>query len=213
MKRSALTALALGVGGAAVGGYGAAIGRDAWKETKRNGLVLIILALAAGAAFLPYWGARMIFRGHPEGATFIAIPFGAVLVAVGWVAATLLLGWAFQGDRQAMLWVFGLAGASTAAGIWIGLGEREKRFRIHRVANQNEAFLDRFGIVETGESEITHHDRDGNALRVLERTNETIVFMGVGSRNQRAYIKLSDEGEMLGYTGLIELGHPRHYFS
>lgn len=62
-RRTMLAGLALGIGGAAVAGYGAAMGRDAWRATKKKGGFLLFLALIACAIVLPFLGHRL---DHPE---------------------------------------------------------------------------------------------------------------------------------------------------
>lgn len=66
-RRTMLAGLALGIGGAAVAGYGAAMGRDAWRATKMRGGFLLFLALIACAIVLPFLGGRNLTRGYPEG--------------------------------------------------------------------------------------------------------------------------------------------------
>jgi hypothetical protein len=40
---------------------------------------------------------------------------------------------------------------------------------------------------------------------------DSLDFLAVGIRNRRAYIRLSPEGEMTGYTGVIPMDAPREY--
>ena len=103
----------------------------------------------------------------------------------------------------------GAAVAGATVGVLVGLIQRPKRRRRHAVAVRNEQFLESYGIRETGEAETTHFDADGNALRLMERTPNSIVFMAVGKRNKRAYIGLTNEGEMINYTGVVPLGATR----
>lgn len=92
----------------------------------------------------------------------------------------------------------------------MGLVQRPRAKRRYAIALRNEEFLAFHGIHETGEVETTHFDADGNALRLMERTPNSIVFMAVGKHNRRAYIELTKEGEMIGYTGVGPLGSARN---
>lgn len=210
-KRTLLAAIALGAGGAAVGGFGAAIGRDVWRATKKRSRVFIVLALVAGATVLPFIGGRNITRGYADhsagpiiGGIFMVISGGAL----GLLACIILYG--YQLAPLALL--VGVAViASTLVGLLHGAGQRPARMRMFAIAEQNERFLEELGFEEVDESEVTHFDGEGNPLRLMERTDDSIVFMAVGRRSRRAYIRLSPQGEMLGYTGVIALTDQRQY--
>lgn len=56
MKKSLLGAVALGVGGAAVAGFGASAGRDFYRSVKKSIGGLFVLVAVAGAVFSPVPG-------------------------------------------------------------------------------------------------------------------------------------------------------------
>src|SRR5690606_38935698 len=63
-KRSNLALLAAGAGGAAVAGFGLALGKDVYKKSKKNlGLILVLLVVL----FFPFFGGRELVRGHDRG--------------------------------------------------------------------------------------------------------------------------------------------------
>lgn len=210
-RRTMLAAVALGVGGAAVAGYGAAMGRDAWRGTKKNIGFLFFLALIAGAVVLPFLGGRNLTRGYPQG----QIP--PVFSSVVLIAAGGILGWFAFGilSLYRMADHFFFMGAivvmSAVAGLLYGATRRPRRLRMFEIADRNEHFLEQFGFEELDGTEVTHIDGDGNPLRLMEHNGDSIVFLAVGRRNRRAYIRLSPEGEMLGYTGVMAITDPRQY--
>jgi len=213
MKKSILGALALGTGAATLAGFGASAGRDLWKGTRRSVGLLLALGVLAASVSLPFLGARNLGKGHRPGEWW-KIFLDIAWVVSGMIAAVALslLVSAFVEKEQSAAMAIAFMGGSIAAGILglaVGVFQRPANKRRHAVELLNESFLDEVGILETGETEITHVDAEGNGLRVIERTASSIVFMAVGKRNKRAYIMLSPEGRMLSYTGVVPLGGAR----
>lgn len=213
MKKSLLGAIALGVGGSAVAGFGAAAGRDIWKGTKKaSGFLILLIAIAASVS-LPFLGIRNLMRGHAPGegwksiGDILMVPAGMAIGVGVSVFSGLMLG--EERFALAIITIVGSGIVAAVVGAIVGLGQRPSTQRRYSIAVANEAFLDGLGIRETGESEITHIDGEGNALRFMERTSNSIVFMAVGKRNKRAYIGLSPQGEMQNYTGVVALGAAR----
>jgi hypothetical protein len=212
MKRSTLGAVALGLGASAVAGYGAAMGRDAWRATKKGSGPLILLAIFAAAIALPLIGGRNITRGY-AGNSVGSIVGGVFLIigggGLGVLGAIILSAYGFVARPD----IFGgtIAAASTVVGLLFGIAQRPARKRVFAIAEANERFLEEFGFEEVAESEVTYFDGEGNPLRLMERTDDNIVFMAVGRRNRRAFIRLSPQGEMLGYTGVIGVTDRRQY--
>ncbi|KQZ92777.1 hypothetical protein ASD64_19200 [Mesorhizobium sp. Root157] len=213
MKKSLLGAIALGVGGSAVAGFGAAAGRDLWKGTKKATGTLILLTAIAASVSLPFLGMRNLIRGHAPGEGWKAIreallvPLGIAIGVGVAIFSALMLG--KEPFALAIITIVGSGLAAALIGAIVGLGQRPSTQRRYKIAMANEEFLDRLGIRETGEIEISHIDGQGNALRLIERTANSIVFMAVGKRNKRAYIGLSPQGEMQSYTGVVALGSSR----
>lgn len=211
-RRTMLGAVALGVAGAAVAGYGAAMGRDAWKATRRNAGLLLFLALIACAIVMPFLGGRNLTRGYPEGQR--PPVFTSMLLILGGAA----MGLAATGIMSLygvllnhVLVVGGVAALSMSFGLVWGSVQKPRRLHTFAIAEHNEEFLDSFGFEEVNEKEVSHIDGEGNPLRLTERNADSIVFLAVGRRNRRAYIGLSPEGRMLGYTGVIAVTDPRRY--
>lgn len=213
MKKSMLSALAVGVGGSAVAGFGLAAGRDAYHTIKRNRGTIVLIAALAAAISMPFIGMRNAMRGHAPGEAWKGIGY-LLMVPAGFgisFGLAFLVGAMFGEEPQALTFL-GLAGAGVAAaviGAVVGVFQRPATKRRYEIIARNEIFLAEQGISETGEEEVTHYDGEGNALRALERTPNSIVFMAVGKRNKRSYITLSPEGEMIDYSGVVALGSAR----
>lgn len=217
MKRSLLGAVALGLGGSVVAGFGASAGRDLWRGTKKNSAAVLLLLAVVAAFSMPFLGVRNFVRGHAP-AEVGKYTRDIFLVtggwAVGYLVAALLGSVVSSPERPSTVATFtsigiGLAMMGSAAGFIVGAVQRPGTQRRYAIAVANEVFLDSNGFEETGESEITHFDGAGNALRLTDRTENSIVFIAVGKRNKRAYITLSPTGEMQNYTGVVSLGSSR----
>lgn len=222
-KRSVLAYAAAGVGSAALAGFGLGIGRDAWRYTKKNYLAIVVLIALFASLSLPFLGACNLVRGYPQRSAVVAVigfVGSLVLVVLGAAIAFGLSLVAFamlsdqpQAERGAMAVVVSVFSTAVALafGLIVGLFQRPGRLRRFTIAEANEEFLDELGFRETGEQEITHYDAEGNALRLLERAKDAMVFLAVGRRSKRAYIELGKNGLMTGYTGVIGINEPRIY--
>jgi hypothetical protein len=216
---SGLAKLAAGVGGAAVAGFGLSAGRSAWKSTSRNsgailGVLLIICTVGA-AVVLPFIGGREFSRGHNRGffLTLVLTFAGSlVLMAVGFGAGLLMdvmvqgvQGIAADPVRPRVALVAAATTILATVGVVFGLLERRRRKAGFAVILQNEAFLRRHGIRQTAAGGGTHIDGEGNTLRLVEKEYDRLVFLAVGRRNRRGYIKLSPAGQMTAYSGVVPI--------
>jgi hypothetical protein len=236
-RRPILRAVGLGVAGSAVAGYGLSIGRDAWKVTKKGAAPLFLLLLIASPLILPFPGGRNLVRSYaaPAARQFWGVLSSVLLIVAGAslslsLALLLMLDDSRDSTSTSLisdpnilisdpnilisspnirLW---LAATATAIGLGVifGLAQRGSRRKRFNIAKKNDAFLEKMGFVETGEQEITHYDGEGNPLRLLDQSDDTITFLAVGKRNKRAYIRLTD-GEMTGYTSVMPIDASREY--
>lgn len=210
-KRSKLALVAAGGGGAAVGGFGLAFGRDIYKTSKKNiGSMLLLLAVM----FCPFIGGRGLVRGHDRsvfGTIFLTCICSVFLIVAGFCAATILV---FQivvmGNIDpddpfplALLGGFVLTAIITAIGFLVGSFQRPKRLKAIAVRKANEEFLTANGFQETDGKDITHYDPNGQALRFIEVHPDRLVFMAIGRRGKRASIKLDQDGRMVSYSGVV----------
>lgn len=211
-KKSNLALVAAGLGGAAVAGYGFAVGRDLWKSTKNNQLAIVAVLVLLGAVALPTLGARNLVRGHARGVVdnLLATLGSVALIAIGLALAVLLFSLITNDQTSpdagfAAAFVLGIC--STAAFALIGLVwgaiQRPARLRTIDTAKANERFLSEHGFIETGGRDITHYDSSGEPLRFREAHSDRLVFMAVGKRGKRAYIDLDASGRMTAYSGVV----------
>jgi len=208
---SALAALAAQVGNAATAGFGLSLGRDVYRKVRpKNTSNLVLLLLAVCGVFLPVLGGINLCQGHRRGwIGTIFLTFGASVLAVAAgfliiLSPVVLFAHNFDDiDKEMVGWILMITAGLTVFGMLIGLYRRSGRLRRYAVINDNETFLARSGFKETGGSDVTHYDPDGNALRFLEADPERLVFMAVGRRGHRAYIDLDGSGRMLSYSGIV----------
>ncbi len=198
----------------ALAGYGLSAGHDAWRFTKRNSGTLLLFILACGAAYLPFKGARELTRGHNRGlaatllrtfcAGLLTIFAGAILGFGLSFAIVLILGGTYEAALSfGTLLTTVVASVATLVGLVVGAFERPKRTRGFAISRANAKFMSEVGLRETGGTDITHYDSDGNALRFLEAHVDRLVFLAVGRRSRRAYINLDTDGRMLAYSGVV----------
>ena len=194
----------------------AAFGRDTYRSTKKN---LLVIAAIAAAAVLPFLGARRMVRGYRTGGGAIwGALSGTVLLAIGLLPA-LVFGAiaASQGSggdafpALAFLFFGAISGISTLGGGIAGLVGRGKRFRMFQVEDANLAFLEANGITASEGDDVHYFDAQGNALRVIEATQEAVILMPIGTRNKRAYITITKDGEMLEYSGVVHISEGARY--
>lgn len=219
-------ATALTVFGSVVAGYGFAMGRDAWRRTKKNVVEILIISVLLFGLFAPFFAARGLVRHHRRGfagTLFVTIIGNLILwcVGVGILLGTYLFiqtafGPQIYGGTDMQLiqarfvrayfpwFALGIIGI-TFLGLLVGLWERPKRKRAFKIELENDRFLASNGIQETGGHDITHVDGEDNKLRLMEINEKHIVFMAVGRRNRRAYINLGRDGRMVEYTGIVAI--------
>lgn len=196
---------------AAVGGFGASLGRDIYRSAKKNLVLFVALGVAAAAIALPFIGGRNLVRGHQRSVpqtVFLTCLGSLALVLLGTIAAFLvdMLLQSFSREETTTLLVpnyivvLATVVGATILGMVVGWIQRGARMRKFAVVKENEDFLVRNGIVETGGSDVTHRDRAGNQLRLLETNRDALVFMIVGRRGKRSFIDLDPEGRMLSYS-------------
>ena len=212
------------MGGEGVAGYGFSIGRDAWRTTKKNAGFWLALSLVFAAVSLPYIASQRLvrFSGRAGIAWFVCTLVGNLLLwAVGAVLFLVIVGAILavvfdagttpsdmaqvagqSSDAAVGVYLVASLAAVSLLGSLHGVFIRPTRMRAARVQQLNEQFLIDHDISETGGEEVTHVDGDGHRLRLLEINSREAVFLGVGRRGKRAYIRLDDAGVMRDYSGL-----------
>lgn len=212
--------IAAGVGKAAIFGFGASAGRSAWKKTSKYADSLFILALIVAvclaAVALPFWGGREGVRGHQRSlfaSLFLTllVPLGAIALGAGAAVLVDLFLQGLQGieseTAEPRVWVVaGIVGVAALVGYLVGWSQRGDRLHAFAVADLNEEFLRQRGIREVSEPNASHIDRWGDLLRLVDQSALQMTFLAVGRRSKRAYIRLSPDGQMLAYSGVMPQG-------
>ena len=211
-KSSRLAQLAAGIGSATALGFGVAFGKDLYKKTKYNlSPIAVTLAVVLG----PFFGGRGLVRGHDRGwsATILFTIFGnLILIGIGFCGSLIVMHFArlfLEIPEQSappimFMWAVLLTLVFTAIGVTVGLLQRPKRLKAIAIGKENTEYLKDLGFMETDGSDITHYDSDGQPLRFLEAHPDRLVFMAVGRRGKRSFIKLDPNGRMIEYSGVIE---------
>lgn len=154
-KQSRIAMLAAGIGASGVAGFGLAFGKDAYKKTKQNLSLLILLSAAIVGPFL---GGRGLVRGHDRslaGTLFMTILSNILLIGIGFASALIIVYYAgiFAGlaehSRLSSIIIGALALTSiiAAVGIIFGLIQRPHRLRAISISKENLEFLKSHGIL------------------------------------------------------------------
>ncbi len=201
---------------ASVATVGASFARDAYKAAKRN-IALLVVFIASGAIlYLPYKGGRIVTGSGPyfrwRWTLTSALP-GLMIAVTGWVVQTLLAivisDFLPKQDGDPGLWAI-LIASLMATILFVGGSARGRfvyraRSRADAVVVHNQLFLETNDFEDANDRDASYRDRDGNLLRLISTESNRLVFMAVGRRKQRAYIKLDDEGRMLSYSGIVTI--------
>lgn len=213
MSRSFWGKLGSSVGGAAVAGFGLSIGRDLYLGIKpgRDSAVPTLLLAICGVG-LPVIGGIGITQGYRRGVFgtfFLTFALNIILVALGFAIISLIFSTvvgvlAPTYEEKALFAAVLVTALFFAIGAVVGLARRNGRLLRFDVAEHNERFLSMQEFQPTGGTDVTHFDPDGLALRLLEVGHDRMVFMVVGRRGRRTYIRTDDDGRMLSYSGLSD---------
>lgn len=215
-----LSQVAAKVTNSAIFGFGSSAGRDSWKSFKKNFFLLVVTLALIGLVTFPFLAFKSFVQGYPDAEideqtagknTGYLHLIGFVFCAIFCLFVIWLLN---DQNSSALAWgqirpvyigMFCIFCISSLCGYFVGKLVRPRRMARFAIMARNDQFMNENGLSETGEQEITHYDSEGTGLRFMEQTEQRIVFMAVGRRNKRAYIQLSEEGEMLSYSGVVSL--------
>ncbi|MGO6790985.1 hypothetical protein ACCT17_33690 [Rhizobium ruizarguesonis] len=188
----------------ATAGFGASLGRDLYKAAKKNPIVFGII----GALMLAF-GWRNLFLGYGRSFAYflfvtiigsvVMILFGGVLLSMA--AAICVDVFAEHNKVAAALAAAGAVVSISLVGILWGRRDRRNLVRRATVAAQNLKFLTETGFSESQFESDQMIDPEGHTLKLVEETEDRLVFSVVGRRGLRAAIRVKD-GEMVSYTGV-----------
>lgn len=188
---------------AATFGFGASFGRDLYRAAKKNPIIWAIIGILMIA-----FGWRNLYLGVGRGPLyklFVTYLGSAILIIIG-TAGFLAVGLMAMEDMGGLplLIALGLILVSTIAGnIW-GVKDRKKRVQAAQVAQHNKEFMIEIGLSDSDFDSELLQDAEGNLLKLIEHTDDKIVFSVSGKRGYRAAIKLN-QGRMVDYTGVVRL--------
>ncbi len=192
---------------AATSGFGASLGRDLYRGVKKNPVIAFIIGV-----LLLAFGWRNLFLGQGRSLIYLVFVTGigsALMIAAG--ASLTGLGGYYVGalifqqntTGQALVAVGALAIVSLVGILW-GRRDRRARQRQAEIASLNLAFMEDIGLRDSGFDSDMLEDADGNRLKLIEQTDDRLVFSVAGRRGLRAAIQLAG-GEMVSYSGIVRI--------
>lgn len=184
-------------------GFGASFGRDLYRAAKKNPIIWAIIGILMIA-----FGWRNLYLGVGRGPLykFFVTYLGSAILIITGTAGFLAVGLLAMEDMGGLplLIALGLILVSTIAGnIW-GAKDRKKRVQAAQVAQHNKDFMIEVGLSDSDFDSELLQDAEGNLLKLIEHTDDKIVFSVSGKRGYRAAIKL-ENGKMIDYTGVVKL--------
>lgn len=188
----------------ATAGFGASFGRDLYKAAKKNPIVFGII----GALMLAF-GWRNLFLGYGRSVAyfiFVTIISSLLMILIGGAllgAAAVVCASIFAEHNTTALALTAVGALSSVSFLGIVWGRRDRRVRIRRlrVEANNIKFLRDSGFSESQFESDQMVDPSGHTLKLVEQTDNRLVFSVVGRRGLRAAIAMQD-GEMISYSGV-----------
>lgn len=219
MRISQLATVGTGVVGvSALSGFGARMGRDAYRNVGNIIPLAIAIVAGLGAFILPYLAVTRLISWHPPASSLRQI--GTLLK---WTLV-LLLGFALLYPIACFVWLFLLMPpgetrlftdrsvqidiAQTMAllgilpvlvGAIVGLRRRKAQKAAYRAALFNQDFLNNRGFSEYIGSRFSYVDGNGNKLRIVGQNQNVIEF--VTDRDEEAFITIDCTGRFSEYIG------------
>lgn len=190
----------------AVAGAGLSIGRDVYRKTRDNFLLIVFALVALAGTAYGFWN---MSRGHDRGpigtffrtffvnALIIILSFGLFMFVVAAMSSN---GQNQEPNTNILLGGLAIQGVLAACGLVFGLSQRPKRINAIKVDADNEDFLLRNGFRDVGGRDQTMLDPSGDELVLDDFRTDAIVFKVKGRRGVRAKILLDGEGRMINYV-------------
>lgn len=214
------------VAGSAISGFGFAVGRDVYRQTKKYWPVMVILACLVGVYYAGVW----LFRNYRTAAGTIFKKLGALIVLVTScviIYATTRVAIGFVSPEIALMDIEGLRADPAAQSIvrWVtiaqvtlfllgaivGIRHRQRRRLAWEAEEHNTAFLNDQGLeVVGGEDDDGLRLRDhaqGVGYRLMDNLTVAgeLEFMALGRRNKRGYMHYDETGKYIAWSGLSEI--------
>ena len=188
---------------AATYGFGASFGRDLYKAAKKNPIIWAVIGILMIA-----FGWRNFYLGRGHGAAykfFVTFLGSSILITIGtggWLFVSVALSKDF--GNAALITTLMVIILSTIAGnIW-GIKDRKKQLQAAEAVAHNATFMRDIGLSDSDFDADLLQDPEGNILKLIEQSDDKMVFSISGKRGYRAAIKL-EQGRMVGYTDIVKL--------
>lgn len=212
------------VAGSALAGFGLALGRDVYRKTKKNLLLVIALTVLAFTLYGLFISSVWIARNYRTWAGSIVKKCGALVALLGCNIATalfILILAAFVADIEVpdggqdakeILSAFalpfaqiGLAvqAAIVISGLIVGFVQRKRRRVAWESEQNNELFFAEQGFEVLDEDNF--RDDQGNRFRLVNIFNSELEFMAEGRRGKRGYIEFDENGAYTNWSGLTNI--------
>jgi len=212
------------VAGSALAGFGLAFGRDVYRKTKKNLILVIILAVLAFTLYGLFISAVWVARNYRTWSGSIVKRFGALVAFVSCNAATafIVLFLAVSvanvgvpdGDQvsKEVVSAFDLPISKVGlavqvviviSGLIVGFFQRRRRRIAWEAERNNELFFAEHGFESLDEDNF--RDDQGNRFRLLNVFDGELEFMAEGRRGKRGYIEFDENGAYTNWSGLTNI--------
>ena len=212
------------VAGSALAGFGLAFGRDVYRKTKKNMVLVVVLAVLAFTLYGLFISSVWISRNYRTWAGSIVKRLGALVAFVGCNTATTLVvlfaalsiagasGPESVQEEREIMEAIGLPLAQVGLvvqamivilGLIVGLAQRKRRRVAWKAERNNELFFAENGFEALDEDNF--RDDRGNRFRLMNVFNGELEFMAEGRRGKRGYIEFDENGAYTSWSGLTNI--------
>ena len=208
------------VAGSALAGFGLAFGRDVYRKTKKNLLLVAAFALVTFAFYGLFVCCVWIGRNYESwaGSIFrklgavaaLAVCFGISLYLIVFLDGVIVE--ASQGaenatvpERLSPIFFGGIALQILliSSGLIFGLTQRKKRRVAWDTEKSNIQFFKDHGIEELDDEHF--RDSEGNRYKLKNVFKDELEFQAEGRRGKRGYITFDENGKYISWSGLANI--------
>lgn len=208
------------VAGSALAGFGLAFGRDVYRKTKKNFLLIVVLALITIAFYGLFICCIWMTRNYRTWLGSIFKRIGAVVsfalcYSVSFILVLNLDAMIFDrsqtpaepidlSDRGVIFFVgIALQLILVLSGLVVGLVQRRKRRIAWDTEISNAQFFDDHGIEELDDEHL--RDSEGNRYKLKNVFKDELEFQAEGRRGKRGYITFDENGKYISWSGLANI--------
>ena len=216
------------VAGSSFAGFGLSLGRDVYKETKKNIGLIILFFLVLFLIIGQYSSSVWLFRNYRTLAGTIFKKFFALIAFMFFYIIITNILLIIEGTPEiinaletglfdpVLVHLFSSLGTSSFLGIsfllqnllilvgfFVGYFQRKKRRLAWEAEKHNIAFFISNGLELLDEKNV--RDADGNRYRLKNMFANEIEFIAEGRRNKRGYIKYDKTGKYIDWSGMVSI--------